>query len=184
MLPKGITIGAVAKRIRDDGLVLAPLLGDTPVLVFRPKEEGAASPVYDSRTRHRAVPNGATRPFRWEDESAPEPGLVNAVLIPLTVSNRNLLDDQILVGRDSSCDIRLVSPQVSKIHVRFVRDEHVWRLVDQGSSNGTLLNNLRVQPDKPYDLAPSDEIVIGDVVVHYLDPEGLLELTALVGRSE
>lgn len=182
-LPKGITLEELAKRLKA-GLDLEQLLGHTPVLVFR-RAEGSESPLYATPADEVEVPahaGGDTSVFKWGDGGPPPvTGLNTAVVVPLTPSNRNLLEDQVLLGRAVSNDIRLVSPQVSKVHVHFVLDDDEWRIVDQGSSNGTMLNGLRLEADNPYRLRPSDEIAFGDVVVLYLDAEGLRDMCSLVG---
>ena len=106
--------------------------------------------------------------------------LAKSVVVPLTPTNRTLKEDEITIGRAPTNDIRLVSPQVSKLHVTFLLIDGEWRIQDAGSSNGTRLNGVQLEPDNPYRLRPADELVIGDVTVHYLDAEGLSDMCSLV----
>ena len=178
-LPKGITLATLARRLPN--MDIEGILGDTPVLLFRPRDD--ETPVYNTPEDGSSVPvpGGATNVFNWKEDSPAKGASLNeAVVVPLTPTHRNLLEDQVLVGRASSNDIRLVSAQVSKVHVRFVLDEGAWKLVDQGSSNGTRLNGLDLEPNHPYSLRPGDEIVIGDLTALYLDGEGLVQACALV----
>jgi pSer/pThr/pTyr-binding forkhead associated (FHA) protein len=80
------------------------------------------------------------------------PGEPGATAYPLT--RRHLV-----IGRSDDCDVRLPDPGASRRHaeVRCVDDEVT--IVDLGSTNGTLVNGVRVQQA---DLADGDEIVIGE----------------------
>lgn len=176
-LPKGISLSELAIRRRE--IDLLALLGDTKALVFR--DTSASNPLYvtpEDGVLPQVAPH-ETSVFTWE--GAPEVGdLGAAVVVPLTPTHKNLYEDQVLVGRSLSNDIRLVSPQVSKVHVRFDLDEGRWQITDLGSSNGTRLNGLKLEPKRGYFLRPGDEIALGDVSVHYLDAEGLLDLVAIL----
>lgn len=178
-LPKGITLGELARRKSE--FDLKALLGETRVLVFRHSDEG--SPLY--ATPEEGIPSGhlasETSVFSFKDGEAPNAGhLGNAVVVPLTPTHKNLHEDQVLMGRALTNDIRLVSNQISKVHVRFELDEGKWQIVDLGSSNGTRLNGLKLEADRGYFMRDGDELIVGDIVVLYLDAEGLLDLTSLV----
>ena len=181
-LPKGITLGELAAR--KDEFDLGALLGETRVLVFRHSDEG--SPLY--ATPEEGIPSSHqandTSVFSFKDGEAPTAGnLGTAVVVPLTPTHKNLHEDQVLMGRSLTNDIRLVSSQISKVHVRFELDEGKWQIVDLGSSNGTRLNGLKLEPDRAYFLRGGDELIVGDIVILYLDAEGLLDLTSLIPRS-
>lgn len=182
LLPKGITLEALARRLKKDGVKLESLTQGTPVLVFRAAAD--ERPVYETPedgVPTSRPPGGDTSVFSWEDRGAPRDDvLAKSVAVPLTPTNRTLKEDEITVGRATTNDIRLVSPQVSKLHVTFLKIDGEWRIQDGGSSNGTRLNGVRLEPENPYRLRPSDEIVIGDVTVHYLDAEGVTDLCSLV----
>lgn len=73
------------------------------------------------------------------------------------------------IGRDSSCDIRLVSQFVSRRHAMLVRieeeDSDQYRIVDghkgKPSANGLLINGQKL---KAHNLEHDDEIVFGPQV--------------------
>ncbi len=48
-------------------------------------------------------------------------------------------------GRDASCEVSTLDPVASRNHVRFEPAAMGWTLVDLDSSNGTLLNGVRVK---------------------------------------
>lgn len=66
-------------------------------------------------------------------------------------------NDSFLIGRGSDCDIVLPERQVSRHHVRILRERGRFLIEDLGK-NGTHLNGLRV--DDPTPLQDGDEIQI------------------------
>ena len=65
------------------------------------------------------------------------------------------------IGRKDDCNIRIPIAVVSRHHAEIVVDEDGVVLKDLGASNGTYLNNERVE-EKEVD--PGDQIMIGPVV--------------------
>lgn len=181
-LPKGITLGELAARREE--FDLKALLGLTKVLVFRHTDDG--SPLY--ATPDEGIPSvhkaDDTSVFSFKEGEAPTAGnLATAVVVPLTPTHKNLHEDQVLLGRALTNDIRLVSNQISKVHVRFELDEGKWQIVDLGSSNGTRLNGLKLEADRAYFLRDGDELILGDIVILYLDAEGLLDMTSILPKA-
>ncbi len=183
-LPDGITVEELARRIRAGQIGLQRLLGELPVFVFKPKVDEHQSPVYSTPDDGSELPEpGDTSVLQRGKGFELDTVLRTAVVVPITVTNRNLYEDRVLIGRSASCDIRLVSPLVSKLHACvMVEDEEGagWRLADQGSSNGTRLNGIELDPKRLYRLRPNDEVLFGDVTALFLDGEGLEQLCALV----
>ncbi len=66
------------------------------------------------------------------------------------------------IGRKEDCTVRIPLSVVSRHHAEIAVDDDGVRLRDLGASNGTFLNNRRVQQEE--DLEPGDQIVIGPVV--------------------
>lgn len=69
--------------------------------------------------------------------------------------------DRVVVGRKNTCDLRIPLSSVSREHCEIRLEDDKVHLRDLGSSNGTLLNNVRVQETV---LSPGDEITIGPVI--------------------
>lgn len=68
---------------------------------------------------------------------------------------------EILIGRASECDIVIPDSSVSQKHCRIrVTDEGVLA-EDMGSTNGTTVNLLRLEPHQPRVLADEDILTIG-----------------------
>ena len=79
------------------------------------------------------------------------------------------------VGRAVNCDLRLVDGTVSRHHATFVI-EGVGRgakvlLEDEGSGNGTFLNDQRLKPRQPVVVKPGDKIDLGGYQALLLEPE-------------
>jgi len=73
--------------------------------------------------------------------------------------------DELRIGRARDCDIVVDNLGVSRHHCSIVRgDGHEWRLVDQGSNNGTFLNGEKVHESH---LANGDRIVLGKFSLVY-----------------
>ena len=66
-----------------------------------------------------------------------------------------------VVGRREDCDLRIPLPAISRRHCKFVRGDSGLELKDLASSNGTFVNNQRVQEAM---LKAGDRVVVGPVV--------------------
>ncbi len=85
------------------------------------------------------------------------------------IKNQWLLDaDEILIGRDVSCQVSLPSRWISRVHARLRRQNNGFVAEDAGSKNGLYINGGRVfQPHLLTDgdriqLAPGLELVFVD----------------------
>ena len=66
---------------------------------------------------------------------------------------------ELLVGRDQSCDVVISNLSVSRRHARLHFRDGRWILQDLDSTNGTLVNALRVGR---CELHPGDRLIFGD----------------------
>ena len=71
------------------------------------------------------------------------------------------------IGRSSSCDLVIADQSVSRVHASIKRVEGQHVLHDAGSSNGTLLNGLRLVPAHAFPLREGDLIEIGKTRLLY-----------------
>ena len=55
-----------------------------------------------------------------------------------------VLDAPVVIGRDPVGDLRLVDDRASRFHARIEPDGAGWKLVDQGSANGSVVDGARV----------------------------------------
>lgn len=67
-------------------------------------------------------------------------------------------DESVLIGRDPSCQVSLRDGRVSSRHALLLSEAGGWKVVDQGSKNGTLVNGLPVAEAR---LRPGDWITVG-----------------------
>lgn len=76
------------------------------------------------------------------------------------------------IGRGSGCDIIVLSPEVSKVHAKLTSSESGFVLEDV-STNGTLVNQRRIEYGRPYELHHGDLIRIGSTAFVFLrtDPD-------------
>lgn len=65
-------------------------------------------------------------------------------LVPAAGSPIEISQDQVLVGREQTCDVVLNDGSVSRKHARLEKRGRSWMVVDQGSANGTFVDSQRV----------------------------------------
>jgi pSer/pThr/pTyr-binding forkhead associated (FHA) protein len=65
-------------------------------------------------------------------------------LVPASGSPIEIGQDQVLVGRETTCDVVLNDGSVSRKHARLERRGRGWMVIDQGSANGTFVDSQRV----------------------------------------
>ncbi|MGV0027204.1 FHA domain-containing protein [Phormidesmis priestleyi] len=74
-----------------------------------------------------------------------------------------------VIGRNTTCDLVLTSPEVSRIHARIVRLDDAYYFVDVGSTSGSLLNGEIVPVDEPRQIHSGDLIQLGETFLHIKD---------------
>jgi hypothetical protein len=67
------------------------------------------------------------------------------------------------IGRDNGCAIRLQDTYVSQMHARLADQDGAWYVEDLGSTNGTYLNDRRVQA--PVEVHAGDVVRVGKTVL-------------------
>ena len=74
----------------------------------------------------------------------------------------------ILVGKlEKDVDIVLNDPSISRLHARFYESDGKIFLEDLNSTNGCVLNNIRLQTNEKAELSSGDRIRIGAVEFIY-----------------
>jgi DNA-binding winged helix-turn-helix (wHTH) protein len=79
--------------------------------------------------------------------------------------------DVVLLGKRNDCDVMLDSPFVSRAHARIELADGRYAIVDPGSLNGVMLNGKRIEPNQPYELKRSDQIVIAEFTLTFWDAQ-------------
>ncbi len=75
---------------------------------------------------------------------------------------------QAMIGRGAQCDFVLADLAVSRQHMAVVLENNRFRLVDQGSGNGTKVNGVRITT---HELADGDIIDMGKTKMKFVCPE-------------
>ena len=74
------------------------------------------------------------------------------------VANNHLTGSRVVIGRSPDCDVVLASDSVSRQHAELVAHGDNWSVRDLGSRNGTGVNGVRVNGERP--LQPGDVLQI------------------------
>jgi pSer/pThr/pTyr-binding forkhead associated (FHA) protein len=74
---------------------------------------------------------------------------------------------RITLGRDNTCDITLAEVAASRKHAEVFPSPDGFYIRDLGSANGVIVNQVRI--DNPYLLVHGDRILIGGIVIFYMD---------------
>lgn len=72
-----------------------------------------------------------------------------------------VLTGNAVIGRSDNCNLRIISRTVSRKHCRIRLHKHGVSVTDLGSSNGTLVNNSKLESAKRRQLRDRDQITIG-----------------------
>jgi hypothetical protein len=70
--------------------------------------------------------------------------MANLRLVPPSGDPIEITKDQVMVGRDPTCEVVLNDGSVSRKHARLERRGGGWAVVDQASANGTFLDSQRI----------------------------------------
>ena len=69
------------------------------------------------------------------------------------------IEGEAVLGRDDSCQVKLVDRSISRKHARVFHDGLDWVVEDLGSSNGTFLKGAKIEG--PQSIGLGDEIGLG-----------------------
>ncbi|HLV35787.1 MAG TPA: FHA domain-containing protein [Spirillospora sp.] len=98
------------------------------------------------------------------------PGDTFALVVEIGPNPRRiytLTEDNYTLGRDLSNDIVIQDPEVSRWHLQLFRNPDGYSVKDMGSTNGTVLNGVRLTGSKP--LRVYDTLELGTAVrLHYI----------------
>lgn len=112
----------------------------------------------------------------------PGAAVIGFEVVPLRKrAGANQFKSMITVGRSSACDIELRAPEVSKSHAYLVIDGDV-RLTDTGSTNGTQVNGVKLDPKSTRTLSAGDKVSFGGAAaVTFHDPVSFYTFLRTVG---
>ncbi|MFN8375279.1 MAG: protein kinase [Anaerolineae bacterium] len=138
---------------------------------------GASSPGAQAQPAQPAAPVGVRTEYGSPPAIAPAPQMDNPPVAPGDAGKLRLvygrsgqaanfawLDrDVLMIGREQGNNIMLEGAQISRNHARIDRgNDGRVRITDLGSSNGTYLGNMRLNPNTPYEWRPGQMARIGE----------------------
>lgn len=102
----------------------------------------------------------------------------------LTKSARNPFGAMITLGRAPNNDIVVATATVSKVHAVFAYEPGGWVISDSRSSNGTLLNGVRLATGVKRPVCDGDEISFGsETHARFVLPSSLVTLLSPARRA-
>ena len=108
----------------------------------------------------------------------------NSALAPQmpVIEIRSLSDSiEIIVGRDEENDIVIQSETVSANHAMFEIDSSGQTLLrDLGSTNGTKINQKKLEPGRAVEMHDGDELSFGKIGYLFFSPGGLYDILKVV----
>ena len=143
---------------------------------------------YDPRVATQASPSALGQPVFNTDGSLLLPGATSAlpaaVVAKLTETPTLIvvargepgafplkIGKRVMLGRDKQADIVLAEVLVSREHAEVVHGPDGFYIHDLGSSNGTLVNQVKI--DNPYLLTHGDRIAIGNAMIFFMAPSSI-----------
>jgi pSer/pThr/pTyr-binding forkhead associated (FHA) protein/NADPH-dependent 2,4-dienoyl-CoA reductase/sulfur reductase-like enzyme len=157
--------------IQMGGASLIYHLGSVPAP--KPKKETPAPPVAPAPVPPASEPSSPPISFLLEEHPATVLKTAHAPLgISLTARSGKLsgrvfpLDQSpINAGRDPSGHIVISDDTASWHHAMFKQEDMKWFIKDLGSSNGTFVNDKRLEANQLYRISPTDQIRIGEMIL-------------------
>lgn len=107
----------------------------------------------------------------WSDLKFQTQILSHKKIPPITIimdsdpqaDRRSFSQNEVMIGREETCDVSLTDPLVSAHHARLVYRNMHWWIEDLMSTNGTYLNDERVE--SPAVLINGDELRVGKCIL-------------------
>lgn len=127
-------------------------------------QEPAPKPTTTSRS-------AAQRPPEPDEDDGTQVRIVGHRLVRLAGGLRVGTDVPIVsvvtIGRGRNCTLALNDPEMSHVHAEIRIESGVAYIADQGSTNGTLLNDVALVPNAPKQLSDGDHIKMGSTTLMY-----------------
>jgi hypothetical protein len=100
-----------------------------------------------------------------------------------TVTRRPPNTTEIVVGRARECDVWIDDTRVSKKHAAFAIEKSGFVLFDLGSTNGTFVNDRKLDKGERAQIRGHDQVRFGRAMkMHFMEPEGFFEYLNLLKR--
>lgn len=91
------------------------------------------------------------------------------MIFAVTKSDRNNFKNMVTLGRTNNNDIVISDASVSKFHayLSIRAGSGVYTVTDSGSSNGTSINDAKVEPHKHHPIESGETLVVGGVHLRF-----------------
>lgn len=150
-IPQGSTTFNALVSGRGNAIVVpSPTFSTGPVIVLVMLAiAGGGVAVYSARLRRRN--KGSIHPHRQTVGGVHQLVFSQGVLAGGSIA---IPESGLIIGRSSSCSLKIPDPAVSRQHARLVMANGEWFIQDLGSSGGTIVNGQRITaaPVKPGDM--------------------------------
>lgn len=94
--------------------------------------------------------------------------------------------NEILIGSSPSNSIVIKETTLSKKHLKIIQDQSDWFVIDQGSTNGSFVDEEQLIPGKRVKITSESVVSLGDKVTLYFpeEAESAIEINAPVAVTE
>ena len=97
----------------------------------------------------------------------PVPAFPKAALVNLSTRQYNQITcDRTIIGRETTCDIVVGDPSVSRRHAEILHNDSGWLVRDTGSTNGTSVNGTPTTQSRIYN---GDIITLGNTQLEFTE---------------
>jgi len=118
--------------------------------------------------RNNSAPTTTARPVH-DEEGTQVRGVESDRLVRLTggvaVGSEIPVISVVTIGRDKSCTVSLSDPEMSGLHAEVRKERGKAYVVDKGSTNGTFLNDDRLDAEDMRPLNDGDKIKLGNTTL-------------------
>lgn len=137
----------------------------TPMLVIALNPEGGALEDDGAFRTQVVTSDNGRNPFMEASKTT--------AVVPVQKRMADAFQAFIWVGRESRCDVALPFDSVSKLQAQFVkRPTGEFDLIDAGSTNGTFVEENRLEKNKPTLIRDSTRIRFGKIDTRFRTAEG------------
>ena len=116
-----------------------------------------------------ALPAASPAPVRAAEPPLTGPAEFRLLVAsgPLVGLTFKLTPPAVLIGRNPDSDVALSESTVSWQHARLTPHGAAWTIADLGSTNGTSVNGVRIEPNREIPIDPGAEVRLGDIVLRF-----------------
>jgi pSer/pThr/pTyr-binding forkhead associated (FHA) protein len=155
--------------------VAAPVSPAEKSMEASPAPEPVVGPVMEETPAQAEVPIVSAPEPPVEIRVAPSQPSILALVVRggnLSGTTFQLTRSPMTLGRNPSSHIVIRHEATSWNHAVFKQEDMKWYVSDMGSSNGTRLNDTRLEPNQPYPLQVGDQLKFGETLLEVTQNAG------------